>query len=86
MADSKTTTRRRFVHTSAALAASVPAALALPLPSMVANAATPDPIFAAIEAHKVAMAACECTSDAESPAAFGTLHKRSPPVLLNVSK
>jgi hypothetical protein len=51
MADSQTTTRRRFVH-AATLAATVPAVLALPAPSMVAQAAEPDPIFAAIEAHR----------------------------------
>jgi hypothetical protein len=76
MADSKPTTRRRFVHTTAALAATVPAALALPLPSMVAQAAEPDPIFAAIEAHRAALAVCEeCTiADDEADGAHNALH------------
>jgi hypothetical protein len=43
-------TRRKLIQQSAALAATVPAALALP--SMVAQAAEPDPIFDLIEAHK----------------------------------
>jgi hypothetical protein len=55
MANTEATTRRRFVH-AAALAATVPAVLALPAPSMVAQAAEPDPILAAIERHRLANA------------------------------
>ena len=53
MANSKSTSRRTFV-TTAALAATVPAALALPSISMPAQAAEPDPIFKTIEVHRKA--------------------------------
>jgi hypothetical protein len=55
MTHSTNTTRRAFLSTAAALAAS--AAVAIPVNA--ADASTPDPIFEAIEAHKAARLAFE---------------------------
>jgi hypothetical protein len=49
------TTRRGFLSTAAALAASA----AVAIPANAADASTPDPIFEAIEAHKAARLALE---------------------------
>jgi hypothetical protein len=55
MTNSSNTTRRGFLSTAAALAASA----AVAIPANAADASTPDPIFAAIEAHKAARLAFE---------------------------
>jgi hypothetical protein len=55
MTSSTNTTRRGFLSTAAALAASA----AVPIPANAANAFRADPIFEAIEAHKAARLAFE---------------------------
>lgn len=55
MPNSTNTTRRGFLSTAAALAASA----AVAIPANAAAASTPDPIFAAIEAHRGARLAFE---------------------------
>jgi hypothetical protein len=55
MTSSTNTTRRGFLSTAAALAASAAVAIA----ANAADASTPDPIFAAIEVHKAARLAFE---------------------------
>jgi hypothetical protein len=55
MTSSTNTTRRGFLSTAAALAASA----AVAVPANAADAATPDPIFEAIEVHKAARLAFE---------------------------
>jgi hypothetical protein len=55
MTSSTNTTRRGFLSTAAALAASA----AVAIPANAANASTPDPIFEAIEVHKAARLAFE---------------------------
>src|SRR3954451_23104363 len=55
MTSSTNTTRRRFLSTAAALAASA----AVAIPANAADVSTPDPIFEAIEVHKAARLAFE---------------------------
>ena len=55
MTNSTNTTRRGFLSTAAALAASA----AVAIPANAADASTPDPIFEAIEVHKAACLAFE---------------------------
>src|SRR3954466_2635132 len=55
MTSSTNTTRRGFLSTAAALAASA----AVAVPANAADASTPDPIFEAIELHKAARLAFE---------------------------
>ena len=55
MTNSTNTTRRGFLSTAAALAASA----AVAIPANAADASTPDPIFEAIEVHKAARLAFE---------------------------
>src|SRR3954454_9960647 len=55
MTSSTNTTRRRFLSTAAALAASA----AVAIPANAADASTPDPIFDAIEVHKAGRLAFE---------------------------
>src|SRR3954470_16021537 len=55
MTSSTNTTRRGFLSTAAALAASA----AVAIPANAADASTPDPIFEAIEAHRAARLAFE---------------------------
>jgi hypothetical protein len=55
MTNSTNTTRRGFLSTAAALAASA----AVAIPANAADASTPDPVFAAIEVHKAARLAFE---------------------------
>jgi hypothetical protein len=55
MTSSTNTTRRGFLSTAAALAASA----AVAIPANAADASTPDPIFEAIEVHKAARLAFE---------------------------